>query len=141
MSTDIMMVYMLTIMTIIQTIEMYLLIHTHKETNAILENPGPMVAEGIHGYLQELISDPKMQEEFFTFVAICGKNMWQGIGATDGAEVKPVKLKGHMKMFEPIVNNPKIQEMVAQKIASSIQKTGEAGIARAGAKLAESWGT
>jgi len=128
------------ITTVIQCIEMYLLVRTHRQTNAILENPGPMVADGIHGYLTELIEDPKMQEEFFSFVAICGKNMWQGVGATDAGDIKPVKLKGRMKMFEPIVNNPKIQEMVAQKIAATIQATGEAGISNATKKIADTWG-
>jgi hypothetical protein len=86
----------------------------------------------MHGFIMELHEDPKKQEAFFGLMAAIGNAAVQGIrGGPGGVAPKPVKLKGWMKLFEPFINNPEVQGMVADKVAGFVKSTGEAGVEQA----------
>jgi len=127
------------IFILVETIQMAgILYNTHKTNKLIdglMNDPavgGKVLSEGIHGFIEALQSDPKKQEYFFGLMASIGNAAIQGIrGGPGGTPPKPVKLKGWMKLFEPFINNPEVQGMVADKVAGFVKNTGEAGVKEA----------
>jgi len=125
-----------TLTTIIQCIEMYLLLRSTRNTNEILSNPTIIVKD----FLENLVEDKDVQKAFFEFVAVCGSAMMQGMqGNPAGAPAKPVKLKGMAKLLEPFINNQQVQGMIADKIGQTLQKAGTAGAKRAVDNATEAW--
>jgi hypothetical protein len=126
------------IFILVETIQMAgILYNTHKTNKLIdglMNDPavgGKVLSEGIHGFIEALQSDPKKQEYFFGLMASIGNAAVQGIRGKGGVAPKPVKLSGWMKLFEPFINNPDVQGMVADKVAGFVAKTGEAGAEQA----------
>lgn len=124
--------------TIIQCLEMYLLLRSSRDTNEKLDNLGHLMSDGVHQWIADLAQDKEKQEAFFGLIQIMGQAALEGVrGATAG---KPVKLRGWAKVFEPLVNSPEIQAMIAERLGQTIQATGKAGAKAAADKVAESLG-
>jgi len=128
--------WILLVMTIIQTFEIFFLLKTSARTNEILENPTLI----IQTFLDNLVKDKDVQKSFFEFVAVCGSAMMQGMqGNPAGTPPKPVKLRGMAKLLEPFINNQQVQGMIADKIGQTLQKAGTAGAKRAVDNATEAW--
>lgn len=58
--------------TLIQCLEMWILIQNQRETNRLLSNPGELLLKGLHGMADELKDNPEAQAAIFEFVGACG---------------------------------------------------------------------
>lgn len=105
---------------------------TNKLIRGLMEDPsigGSVLSNGLHGFIQELAKSKEKQEAFFGLVQIMGQAALEGVRGSTA--VKPVKLKGWAKIFEPLVNSPEVQGMIAEKLGETLKKTGEAGVEQA----------
>lgn len=127
--------FVTTITTLIQCIEMWILVHNQRETNRILSQPGDI----IKNLIIQLQEDKDFQQNFWGLIQACGASIIQGIRGGGGELPKPVKLKGFARIFEPFVNNPDIQSMVAdgiqRRLGTVLEETGK----KAAEKATEGW--
>lgn len=137
--------WLLTVLVIIELIEMTSLAwssrKTQKDIEALVHDPnfgGSILSNGVHGFIKALAEDKEKQQAFFGLIQIMGQAALEG--ARGSAAVKPVKLKGWAKIFEPLVNSPEIQQMAAEKLGSMMKTAGEAGAKKAAETVTEGWG-
>lgn len=102
------------------------------------ENAGIIFSNAIHGFMAQLTEDTKeghaRRNNFFGFMQIIGQNIMAGAtGSKPGEPMKPVKLRGNMKILEPIINNPTITNMFANMLKDKIM----GGATKKGAQVAE----
>lgn len=124
------------IFIIVEMIQMFLLVisswRTQKDINRLVSDPefgGNILSNGVHGFIRELSKDKEKQEAFFGLIQIMGQAALEGVRGSTA--VKPVKLKGWAKIFEPLVNSPDVQGMIAEKLAGTIKNVGEKGAEKA----------
>lgn len=123
-STDIILI----VMTVIQTVEMYLIVKNHVETNRILKNPGPLVLQGIIEFIDQLGKDEKKQKYFMTFLAIIGQNVFLSLkDACERKGIKIPKIKSATDIIDFVVKLPNVAENLNTAISQSIKEiSGEA---------------
>jgi len=120
------------ITTIIQCVEMWLLLRSSRQTNAYLANPAPLIS----GFLRELAEDKEFAQEFAGFVAWMGQTGLSGVKtAMQDAGIKPPKIKSFGDLLGFMVQMPQIQAAIEKKAKAAIE--GAAG--EAVEKTAEAW--
>jgi hypothetical protein len=97
--------------------------------DSIINNPeyaATIMTNLITGLVRNLKEDKGLQEDFWGLVQTIGAAIIQGVRG-GGELAKPVKLKGFARIFEPFINNPQVQDMVAGKIGQVMENAGKAG--------------
>jgi len=118
--------------TLIQCIEMWMLVKSSRRTNELLENPAPLVS----GFLQNLANDPDFAKEFAGFIAWMGQTGISGIKTTmQEAGIKPPKIKSFGDMVGFLFQMPQIQAAIEKKAKAAIEGTA----AEVVEKGAEAW--
>lgn len=101
------------ITTLIQTIEMWLLVKSSRQTNYLLSHPGDLLLDGITGWIKNLWESDKDQKAFFTFMNILAQNMVLGIReAAAGAGIKPPKIRNVQDAIGYILSLPGTQKRI-----------------------------
>lgn len=106
---------------------------TRQEMKKIMYQPeyaGAILSNALHGFLLQLNEDSKEGESrrtnFYGFMRILGQNIIAGVtGNNPGEPMKPVKLKGGMKVFEPFVNDPNIRGHIVNEFFNKLKRKGE----------------
>lgn len=121
-----------TLTTIIQCIEMYLLITSSRRTNQILEHPGPLVVSGLKELMVELSEDKDFQQMLGGFVAWAGTTAITNVKANmEKAGIKVPKIKSLGDALGLIFQLPGVQAAVEKKVEGLVggltEAVGEAG--------------
>lgn len=109
------------ITTIIQCIEMWMLVRSSRRTNELLSDPAPLLM----GLMEHLAEDKKFQQEFGAFISWMGQAGIAGVKNTmQEAGFKPPKIKSFGDLLGFLVQMPTIQSAIEAKAQSMVTKAG-----------------
>lgn len=101
--------------TIIQCIEMYLILYNQRKTNWLLENIGVLASNGFSQFIHELITDKKKEAEFFGFVQLCGQHAINA--GKDAVQKKMPRVKSLGDVIGFLLQMPAVQAKVEKVVA------------------------
>ena len=117
-----------TLTTIIQCIEMYLLISSSRRTNQILEHPGPLVVSGLKELMAEVSEDKDFQAMLGGFVSWAGTTAIASVKQNmEQAGIKVPKIRSLGDALGLVFQLPGIQGAIEKKAQSILGDVGEAG--------------
>lgn len=127
--------------TLIQTIEMWLLVRSSKQTNHILSHPGELLLTGITEWIKGIWDDEKAQKTFFTFAQILAQNMIMGAReAAQNAGLKPPKIRNVQDAVGYILSLPGAQARIDKAISGAMDEAVTETAVEAGKDYLKAWG-
>ena len=107
--------------TVVQCIEMMILIHNQRETNRLLQNVGHLASDGFFQFVCDIADDKNKEAAFFGFVQKCGAH---ALGAAkdmvQGATVKMPRIKSLGDVIGTLFQMPGVQAKVEEKAAAML---------------------
>lgn len=116
-STD----WILLVMTIIQTVEMYLIVHAQRQTNSIISEPGPLIRAAIRDLVDDLAHDKEVQKEFGALMATAGQCIIAGAKDVYAqAGMVPPKIRKPTDLLQALFQLPKVQAALEKKMTDMV---------------------
>lgn len=116
--------------TLIQCIEMFLILVNQRRTNELLENIGHLASDGFFQFINDIAEDKQKEAAFFGFVRCCGQH---AIGAVkDAAMPKMPKIKSLGDVIGLLFSSPAVQAKIEKKVGEMVEGAAETAVEGAG---------